>query len=111
MTGQPWCANESSLASRAAGLMGGGRHSPDLMPSWQWAAGSPKDALLELWALSIKSTGLTIWGASGRMCSILRWETPKHMPLKTVWLTTAENKEQPRGWHLHHLTFDMKGII
>lgn len=28
-----------------------------------------------------------------------------------MWLTGAENKEQSRGPHLHHLTFDMKGII
>lgn len=32
------------------------------------------------------------------------------MPLKNV-LTRTENKEQPQGRRLHHLTFDMKGII
>lgn len=53
MTGQPGCANEPSLASRAAGLTQGGWRSPDLVPSWWWAAAPPEDALLEPWALSL----------------------------------------------------------
>lgn len=46
----------------------------------------------------------------GHMHSVFRWEIQNHMPLKNV-LTRTENKEQPQGRRLHHLTFDMKGII
>lgn len=80
----------------AVGVLGPRRAKDDA------ASGAPVGAQLELWALSSHmSTGLRIRGCC--------W-APSRTRHSRMRLAGTASKEQPQGWHLHHLSCDMKGI-
>ena len=99
----------------------GGWYIPDSMPlsgvPGGWAAGFPRGGPVRVagvgWggALPLEvSPALSIWGCLWAARPTMD-EKPRSTRHSRVWVTTTEDKEQPRGWHLHGLTFDMKGIV
>ena len=80
-----------------------------------WAAGFPQGGPVRVGgrALSLEvSPALSIWGCSwAARAHPTKDEKPRTTGHSRVWVTRTENKEQPRGWYLHGLTFDMKGIV
>lgn len=107
-------ADKSSLRLQGCRPDGGGgwcipdAMSPSGVPGG-WAAGFPQECAVRAGiALFINVSRSQYLGLLlDRMCSVLQWDTQNPMPLKDV----ADSKGQPWGRHLHHLTFDIKGII